>query len=121
VASACDLFDVEVLLEAEESPDDARELVTDALAELGTLDNVRGQMGVSSSDRGVTVRFEDVAAPGDDEGRFRLQEVLPVVQALINAIVERLAERTSGAATNPRLVIEVQPARPHGQEELRHS
>jgi hypothetical protein len=42
-----------------------------------------------------------------------------VVQALITAIIERLA--TGEPATDPRLVIEVQPAAPHGQRELRRS
>ncbi len=116
--SSSTLFDVQVCLEAEEPPEDGRELVTNALEEAGPLGSVKGAVGVSSSDRGVTVRFEDVAAPGDSEGRAHLQDVLPVVQALINAIVERVAADTP---TNPRLVIEVQPAKPHEQRELRHT
>jgi hypothetical protein len=112
------LFDVHVLLEADEPREEARELVTQALAEAGPLGEVKGSMGVSTSDRGVTVVFEDVAAPGGAEGGFHLHDVLPVVQALINAIVERVAE---GPQANPRLVIEVQPAKPHRQDELRHS
>ena len=116
--SAPTLFDVLVRLEAEESREDARELVTNALAEAGPAGSVKGTMGVSTSDRGVTVRFEDVATPGGSEGRYNLQDVLPVVQALINAIVERLA---TDVPPNPRLVIEVQPARAHEQSELRHT
>jgi hypothetical protein len=116
--SAPSLFDVHVRLEAEDPPEDAKALVTRALEEAGSLESVRGAVGVSDSDRGVTVRFEDVAAPGGGEGRFQLHDVLPVVQALINAIVERLPQ---DAPTNPRLVIEVQPARQHEQHELRHA
>jgi hypothetical protein len=116
--SAPTLFDVQLRLEAEEPPEDARELVTNALSEAGSLGSVRGRMGVSASDRGVTVRFEDVAAPGDTEGPAHLQDVLPVVQALINAIAERVLAETP---TNPRLVIEVRPAEPHKQHELRRS
>ena len=66
----------------------------------------------------VVKGFEDVATPGGSEGRYNLHDVLPVVQALINAIVERLA---ADAPTNPRLVIEVQPAKAHEQSELRHT
>jgi hypothetical protein len=116
--SAPTLFDVQVRLEAEEPPEDAREMVTNALAEAGSMGSVRGRMGVSASDRGVTVRFEDVAAPGDTESPADLQDVLPVVQALINAIAERVAAETPA---NPRLVIEVRPAEQHKQHELRHS
>jgi hypothetical protein len=112
------LFDVEVRLEAEEPPEDAKQLVTHALEEAGPLVSVRGAVGVTSSDQGVTVRFEDVAAPGQSQGQFQLQDVLPVVQALINAIVDRVGGDTP---TNPRLVIEVQPARRHEQQELRRS
>jgi hypothetical protein len=117
--SAPTLFDVQLCLEAEEPPEDARELVTNALAEAGSMGgSVRGRMGVSASDRGVTVRFEDVAAPGDTEGEAQVQDVLPVVQALINAIAEQVAAEPP---TNPRLVIEVRPAEQHKQHELRHS
>lgn len=82
------------------------------------MGSVLGRMAVSDSDRGVTIRFEDVAAPGESEGEAHLQDVLPVVQALIGAILEEVAAESS---TNPRLVIEVQPAEPHQQHELRHS
>jgi hypothetical protein len=112
------LFDVQLRWEAEEPLEDARELVTNALAEAGSMGRVRGRMGVSASDRGVSVRFEDVAAPAGTEGPADLQDVLPVVQALINAIAERV---TAEPPTNPRLVIEVRPAEPHHQQELRHS
>jgi hypothetical protein len=117
--SAPTLFDVQLRWEAEEAPADAREQVTNALAEAGSLGgSVRGSVGVSSSDRGVTVRFEDVAVPADTEGPADLQDVLPVVQALINAIAEQVAAEPP---TNPRLVIEVRPAEQHRQHELRRS
>jgi hypothetical protein len=118
VASS-NLFDVQVRLEGEEPPPDVGRLVTGALEEASPLGGVKGAVGVTASERGVVVRFEDVAVPEDGhEGQFGLQDVLPVVQALINAIVERMS---SGPPTNPRLIIEVQPATPHEQQELRHS
>ncbi|HEV7458957.1 MAG TPA: hypothetical protein VGN78_00350 [Solirubrobacteraceae bacterium] len=116
--AASELFDVQVRLEADDSPADAVELVTEALGE-GPLAGVTGSAAVSTTDQGVTVRFEGVAAPGDSESAFHLQDVLPVVQALITAIIERLSE--GGPPSSPRLVIEVQPARPHDQRELRRS
>jgi hypothetical protein len=119
LVAATDLFDVQLRLEPADAPKDAAELVTQALAEASPLQNVKGRAGVSTSDQGVTVRFDDVAAPGDREGGAQLQDVLPVVQALINAIIERVA--TGEPPSNPRLVIEVQPAKPHRQDELRHT
>ena len=116
--SAPTLFDVQLRWEAEEPPGDAREQVTNALAEAGSMGSVKGSMAVSATDRGVTIRFEDVAAPGDTEGAGQLQDVLPVVQALINTIAEQVAAEPP---TNPRLVIEVTPAEQHKQHELRHS
>jgi hypothetical protein len=108
-----------VRLEGEDPPPDVGRLVTGALEEAGPLGGVKGAVGVTASERGVVVRFEDVAVPDDaHEGRFGLQDVLPVVHALINAIVERTSE---SAPANPRLVIEVQPAQPHAQQELRRS
>jgi hypothetical protein len=119
LVAAPTLFDVELRWEAEEPPEDAREQVTNALAEAGSMGgSVRGRVGVSSSDRGVTIQFDDVAVPGDTESPAHLQDVLPVVQALINAIAEQVA---ANEPTNPRLVIEVRPAEPHQQHELRHS
>jgi hypothetical protein len=112
------LYDVQVRLEAADAPADAAELVTKALG-ARPLEGVTGRAAVSTSDHGLTVRFEGVAAPEESEGAFHLQDVLPVVQALITAIIERVA--AEGPASNPRLVIEVQPAEPHGQRELRHS
>jgi hypothetical protein len=113
------LFDVQVRLESADADTDAAELVTSALGGASPLEGVTGRAAVSTTDQGVTVRFEGVAAPGGSEGPFNLQDVLPVVQALITAIIERLA--TGEPATDPRLVIEVQPAAPHGQRELRRS
>ena len=118
LVAASTLFDVQLRLEAADPPKDAAELVTQALAEASPLQNVKGRAGVSTSDRGVTIRFDDVVASGQREGGAQVQDVLPVVQALINAIIERVA---TGTAPIPRLVIEVQPARPHLQEELRHA
>jgi hypothetical protein len=118
LVAASTLFDVQLHLEADDAPTGAAELVTQALAEASPLHNVKGRAGVSTSDRGVTVRFEDVAAPGEREGGAQVQDVLPVVQALINAIIERVG---TGTSSIPRLVIEVQPAQPHRQDELRHT
>ena len=112
------LYDVQVRLEAADAPTDAAELVTKALG-AQPLEGVTGRAAVSTTDQGVTVRFDGVAAPEDGEGPFHLQDVLPVVQALITAIIERMAAGEPSA--NPRLVIEVQPAKAHGQRELRHS
>jgi hypothetical protein len=117
--AAAALFDVQVGLEAAGTPEHAAELVTNALGEAIPLEGVEGRAAVRTTDRGVTIRFEGVAAPPDGEGQFRLHEVLPVVQALINAIMERVA--TGEPPTNPRLVIEVQPAETHRQQELRRS
>jgi hypothetical protein len=117
--AAPQLFDVQVRLEAADAPADAAELVTNALGATSALESVTGRAVVSSGDRGVTVRFEGVAAPGHTEGAFHLQDVLPVVQTLINGIIERVA--AGEPPSNPRLVIEVQPAKAHGQDELRHS
>src|SRR5436305_3677637 len=111
-----ELFDVQVRLEAADAPADAAELVTDALGG-AQLAGVTGRAGVSTTDHGVTVRFEGVAAPEASEGPFHLHDVLPVVQALITAIIERVAAGTT--TSSPRLVIEVEPAAPHGQAELR--
>jgi hypothetical protein len=113
------LFDVQVRLESADAYPDAAELVTNALGGASPLEGVTGRAVVSTADQGVTVRFEGVAAPGGSEGAFHLQDVLPVVQALITAIIDRLA--TGEPPTEPRLVIEVQPAAPHGQRELRRS
>jgi hypothetical protein len=107
-----------VRLEAADAPTDAAELVTQALG-AKPLEGVTGRAAVSTTDQGVTVRFDGVAAPEDSEGPFHLQDVLPVVQALITAIIERVATREP--SSNPRLVIEVAPAKAHGQRELRHS
>jgi hypothetical protein len=116
------LFDVQVRLESADAYPDAAELVTNALGGASPLEGVTGRAGVSTTDQGVTVRFEGVAAPGGSEGAFHLQDVLPVVQALITAIIDHLATRaTEEPPTEPRLVIEVQPAAPHGQRELRRS
>jgi hypothetical protein len=112
------LYDVQVRLEAADAPTDAAELVTKALG-AQPLEGVTGRAAVSTTDQGVTVRFDGVAAPEEGEGPFHLQDVLPVVQALITAIIERMAAGEPSA--NPRLVIEVQPAKAHGQRELRHS
>jgi hypothetical protein len=114
------LFDVQVRLESADAAADAdaAELVTKALGG-APLEGVTGRAAVSTTDQGVTVRFEGVAAPGASEGPFQLQDVLPVVQALITAIIERVA--TGEPPTDPRLVIEVKPAEPHGQRELRRS
>jgi hypothetical protein len=112
------LFDVQVRLESADAPADATALVTKALGDAIPLEGVTGRASVSTSENGVTVRFEGVAAPGDTESQFRLQEVLPAVQALITAIIDRVA---AGTPTQPRLVIEVQPAEGHGQRELRRS
>jgi hypothetical protein len=117
VASA--LFDVRVRLEAADAPADAVEMVTNALGEALPLESVEGRASVSTTGQGVTVRFEGVAAPVDGEAPAHLQDVLPVVQALINAIIERVSSEEP--SSNPRLVIEVQPARTHGQHELRRS
>ena len=113
------LFDVQVRLEAADAPADAAQLVTHALGEASPLESVTGRAAVSTTDHGVTVRFEGVAVPEDSEGPYQLQDVLPVVQALITAIIERVAEGRPGAS--PRLVIEVQPAAAHGQRELQRS
>jgi hypothetical protein len=115
---ASELFDVQVRLEADDAPADAAELVTEALGN-APLEGVTGTVAVSTSDQGVTVRFEGVAAPGASDSPFRLQDVLPVVQALITGIIERLA--AGGPPSSPRLVIEVQPAKLHDQRELRHA
>jgi len=112
------LFDVQVRLEAADAPADATALVTDALGRAKPLEGVTGTATVSTTDHGVTVRFEGVAAPEGSEGAYQLQEVLPVVQALITAIIERVA---AGTPSQPRLVIDVQPAKGHGQPELRRS
>ena len=112
------LYDVQVRLEAADASADAVELVTKALG-AKPLEGVTGRAAVSTTDHGLTVRFEGVAAPEESEGAFHLQDVLPVVHALITAIIERVA--ADGPSANPRLVIEVQPAKPHGQRELRHS
>ena len=106
-------------LESADAYPDAAELVTNALGGASPLEGVTGRAVVSTADQGVTVRFDGVAAPEESEGAFHLQDVLPVVQALITAIIERVAE--GGPTSNPRLVIEVQPAAPHGQRELRRS
>ena len=116
--AALELFDVIVRLEAADAPADAAELVTNALG-ASRLEGVTGRAGVSTTDHGVTVRFDGVAAPGSTEGPFHLQDVLPVVQALITAIIDNMA--AGEPPSNPRLVIEVQPAAPHGQRELRRS
>jgi hypothetical protein len=116
--AASELFDVQVRLEADDAPADAAELVTQALGE-APLEGVTGTASVSTTDQGVTVRFEGVAAPGDSDSPFRLQDVLPVVQALITAIIERMS--AGGPPSRPRLVIEVQPAKLHEQRELRRS
>lgn len=113
------LFDVQVRLEAADAPADAAELVTQALGEASPLESVTGRASVSTTDHGVTVRFEGIAVPDESDSPYQLQEVLPVVQALITAIIERVADGRPG--TSPRLVIEVQPAAGHGQRELRHS
>jgi hypothetical protein len=110
------LYDVVVRLEAADAPQDAARLVTEALEEAGPLENVKGRAAVSMTDNGVTVRFEDVKPREDDEGR--LHDVLPVVKVLIDGCIDRLA---AGARSNPRLVIEVQPAKGHPQHELRHA
>jgi hypothetical protein len=112
------LFDVQVRLESADATEDAAALVTDALGRAKPLEGVTGTAAVSTTDHGVTVRFEGVAAPEDSESPFQLQEVLPVVQALITAIIERVA---AGTPSQPRLVIDVQPAKGHGQRELRRS
>ncbi len=112
------LYDVQVRLEGADPSADAAELVTKALG-ASPLEGVTGRAAVSTTDQGVTVRFDGVAAPEEGEGPFHLQDVLPVVQALITAIIERVA--TGEPSSNPRLVIEVQPAKAHGQRELRHS
>ena len=109
---------MQVRLEAAEAPADATELVTQALGS-APLEGVTGRAAVSTTDQGVTVRFDGVAAPEESEGPFHLQDVLPVVQALITAIIERVA--AGEPSSNPRLIIEVQPAQAHGQRELRHS
>jgi hypothetical protein len=116
--AALELFDVIVRLEAADAPADAAELVTNALG-ASRLEGVTGRAGVSTTDHGVTVRFDGVAAPGSTEGPFHLQDVLPVVQALITAIIDNMA--AGEPPSNPRLVIEVQPAEAHRQGELRHS
>jgi hypothetical protein len=113
------LFDVQARLESPDAPADAAELVTGALGRAVPLEGVTGRAAVSTVDQGITIRFEGVAAPGDSEGPYQLQDVLPVVQALITAIIERVA--TGEPPTDPRLVIEVKPAEPHGQRELRRS
>jgi hypothetical protein len=112
------LYDVVVRLEAADPAQDAVRLVTEALEEAGPLENVKGRAEVSTTDNGVTVRFEDVKPPEDDEGAARLHDVLPVVKVLIDACIGRVA---AGASSIPRLVIEVQPARAHPQQELRHA
>ena len=116
--SVAPLYDVVVRLEAADPPQDAARLVTEALEEAAPLENVKGRAAVTTTDKGVTVRFEDVTPPEDGRGRAELHHVLPVVQVLIEACIGRVK---AGAPSNPRLVIEVQPAEAHAQDELRHA
>jgi hypothetical protein len=112
------LYDVVVRLEAADAPQDAARLVTEALEEAGPLENVKGRAAVSTTDSGVTVRFEDVQPAEGGEAPAHVHHVLPVVKVLIDACIGRVA---AGARSNPRLVIEVQPAKGHAQHELRHA
>ena len=61
------LYDVQVRLEAADAPADAAELVTKALG-AKPLEGVTGRAAVSTTDQGVTVRFDGVAAPEESEG-----------------------------------------------------
>jgi hypothetical protein len=111
------LYDVVVRMEAADAPQEAARLVTQGLEEAGPLEHLKGRASVSTTEGGVSVRFEDVKPP-DDQGGGQVQDVLPVVRVLINACIGRVA---AGAPSSPRLVIEVQPAQPHAQHELRHA
>jgi hypothetical protein len=136
-----DLYDVIVTVDAQEGADHVAPALLDAFCDRKTA-TVAHPTSLQSGDGAVTINFHDLSSrmpaagdayrppraeePSEAPGRAAIShlddaasEVLvPALRALVAVNAARLR---AGIGPRHRLTIEVTPAKPHSQDELRHS
>lgn len=136
-----DLYDVRVTLDAGEGADQIAPVLLDAFCDRETA-TVAHPTSLQSGEESVTINFHDLSsqmpAPGSAHQPPRAEEpseaagreaiaqledvasdvLVPALRALVAVIAAR---GRAGLTPRQRLTIEVTPAMPHTQDELRHS
>jgi hypothetical protein len=136
-----DLYDVRVTLDAREGADQIAPVLLDAFCDRETA-TVAHPTSLQSGEESVTVNFHDLSSqmpipgsahqppraeePSEAAGREAIAQLenvasdvlVPALRALVAVIAAR---GRAGLAPRQRVTIEVTPARPHTQDELRHS
>lgn len=136
-----DLYDVRVTLDAQEGADQIAPALLDAFCDRETA-TVAHPTSLRSGEQSVTINFHELSSqmpipgsahqppraeePSEGAGREAISQledvasdvVVPALRALVAVVAAR---GRAGLAPRKRVTIEVTPATPHSQDELRHS